>query len=111
MPFEVFEKKVNITFRNKALLKTAFTHRSFLNENPRSGEHNERLEYLGDAVLELVVSSFLYHKYPTSPEGDLTAYRAALVNTNSISEAATALGMNEMKVFLIISHSKVCFLL
>jgi len=67
-----------------------------LNENrSEGGEHNERLEFLGDAVLELVTTDFLYHKYPERPEGELTAFRAALVNTQSISTVAEKLGMND----------------
>lgn len=94
--FEKFEEAVNVTFKDKELLKKAFTHRSYLNENNAEGiEHNERLEFLGDAVLELVVTSYLYKTYPDNPEGDLTAYRSALVNTVSISEAATMLNMND----------------
>lgn len=104
MDFAPFEQKLGITFTNKHLLEQAFTHRSYLNENRGTGrEHNERLEFLGDAVLELVVSDFLYGKYPDKPEGDLTAYRAALVNTQSISEAASALGMNE---YLLLSRGE-----
>jgi ribonuclease-3 len=62
-------------------LRQAFTHRSYLNEHRgESRGHNERLEFLGDAVLELISTHFLYEKYPENPEGDLTAYRAALVN-------------------------------
>lgn len=91
-----FAKKAYVTFNNTSLLEQAFTHRSYLNENRSPGkEHNERLEFLGDAVLELVVTEFLYGKYPAKPEGDLTAYRAALVNTVSIAEAATKLDMND----------------
>ena len=94
--FSSFEKRVGFTFGKKQLLMQAFTHRSFLNEHKGPDiEHNERLEFLGDAVLELVVTDFLYKKYPEKTEGDLTAYRAALVNTNSISDAATKLGMND----------------
>lgn len=82
----------------------AFTHRSYLNENRNgSREHNERLEFLGDAVLELVVTEFLYKKYPEKPEGELTAFRAALVNTQSIADAATQLGMND---FLLLSRGE-----
>ncbi len=104
MDFSPFEKKIGYTFRNKALLETAFTHRSYLNENRAPGrEHNERAEFLGDAVLELVVTEFLFAKYPDKPEGDLTAYRAALVNTQSISDAATKLGMNE---YLLLSRGE-----
>ncbi|MBI4093687.1 ribonuclease III [Candidatus Kaiserbacteria bacterium] len=102
--FSSFEQKIEYTFKNRALLEQAFTHRSYLNENRElEREHNERLEFLGDAVLELVVTEFLYEKYPAKPEGDLTAYRAALVNTQSISEAGTKLGMNE---FLLLSRGE-----
>jgi ribonuclease III len=74
-----------------ALLEEAFTHRSFLNENRLTSSHNERLEFLGDAVLELAVSEYLYAQFPDKPEGDLTAYRAALVRTTSLSETAAKL--------------------
>ena len=78
---EGIEKKIGIKFKNKNLLKEALTHRSFLNENSNwSPNHNERLEYLGDAVLELIVTEFLFKKYPKYQEGDLTSIRAALVN-------------------------------
>lgn len=96
MDFSLFEKKIGHRFKNPALLEQAFTHRSYLNEHRESGrEHNERLEFLGDAVLELVVTEFLFTKYPEKAEGELTAVRAALVNTQSISAAATALEMND----------------
>ncbi|HTR18968.1 MAG TPA: ribonuclease III [Candidatus Paceibacterota bacterium] len=104
MEFDVFEKRIGHVFRDKRLLESAFTHRSYLNENRDAvREHNERLEFLGDAVLELVVTEFLFEKYPTKPEGDLTAYRAALVNTQSISDAAQKLGMND---FLLLSRGE-----
>lgn len=104
MDFSPFEKKIGVGFKDKRLLETAFTHRSYLNENRRRGaEHNERLEFLGDAVLELVVTEFLYKKYPEKPEGELTAFRAALVNTVSIADAATKLGMNE---YLLLSRGE-----
>lgn len=96
MNFAPFEAKIGYTFRDSGLIEQAFTHRSYLNENREKGrEHNERLEFLGDAVLELAVTEFLYAKYPDKPEGELTAYRAALVNTVSISDAAVKLDMNE----------------
>ncbi len=102
--FTAFEEKISVTFKEKRLLEAAFTHRSYLNENRRPGaEHNERLEFLGDAVLELVVTEFLYKKYPDKPEGELTAFRAALVNTVSIADAATQLGMNE---YLLLSRGE-----
>lgn len=104
MDFAAFEKRIGYTFKDKELLKQAFTHRSFLNENRAHGlEHNERLEFLGDAVLELVVTEFLFDKYPDKPEGDMTSYRAALVNTTSISDAASVLGMND---FLLLSRGE-----
>ncbi len=96
MSFSKFEERIGHAFENQRLLETAFTHRSYLNENRKPGaEHNERLEFLGDAVLELVVTEFLYAKYPDKPEGELTVFRAALVNTVSISDAAAKLGMND----------------
>ena len=91
-----FEKKTRITFKDKKLLEQAFIHRSYINENPRTSlSHNERLEFLGDAVLELIVTDFLYKKYPTYTEGELTALRSALVNAVIISGIATAVGMND----------------
>lgn len=104
MNFSGFENKIGFHFKNPQLLEQAFTHRSYINENRAQGrEHNERLEFLGDAVLELVVTEFLFAKYPGRPEGDLTSYRAALVNTVSISDAAAKLGMNE---FLLLSRGE-----
>lgn len=104
MDFSTFETRIRHVFKEKHLIEQAFTHRSYLNENRAPGrEHNERLEFLGDAVLELVATEFLFGKYPDKPEGDLTAYRAALVNTVSISDAATKLGMNE---YLLLSRGE-----
>jgi len=89
------EKKIGFTFNNKDLLLTALTHRSYLNENPSWRlEHNERLEFLGDAVLELVVTEYLYKNYP-NPEGEMTNWRAALVNTNMLSKIAWEFDLNE----------------
>lgn len=94
--FSKFETSIGVSFKDKALLQQAFTHRSYINEQANSGlEHNERLEFLGDAVLELVVTDHLYILYPDKPEGDLTAFRSALVNTRSISHAADELGAND----------------
>lgn len=94
--FQKFADKIKVEFNDINLLKQACTHRSFLNENKGAGlEHNERLEFLGDAVLELVITSYLYRKYPQKNEGDLTSYRSALVNTHSLSRVAEALGVNE----------------
>lgn len=99
-----FEKKTNITFKNKNLLMQAFLHRSYLNENKAIKiDHNERLEFLGDAVVELVVTEYLFAKYPKKPEGDLTSYRAALVNTTTLSSVAGKLNMND---FLLLSKGE-----
>ena len=69
-------------------------HRSYINENPKfSLGHNERLEFLGDAVLELVVTEYLFVKYPNSPEGEMTNFRASLVNANKLSEIASEIGL------------------
>lgn len=94
MDFSTFEQKIGFSFKDKLLLRTAFTHRSYINEvrEPRA-EHNERLEFLGDAVLEMIVTEFLYRKYPKSSEGDMTSYRSALVNANTFSRVASDLGM------------------
>jgi len=89
------EKKLNIKFNNQDLLLQALTHRSYLNENPKFRlDHNERLEFLGDAVLELVVTDYLYKHY-NNPEGELTNWRAALVNAHILSEIAAELGFND----------------
>ncbi len=102
--FSEFEQKTGLTFNDKSLLRQAFTHRSYLNENRNlKMEHNERLEFLGDAVLELVVTDYLYQQYPHKPEGDLTAYRSALVNSTTLSSVATELEMNE---YLLLSHGE-----
>lgn len=92
MGFETYKAfardKLGVTFNDINLLVTAFTHRSYLNEHKKLvKEHNERLEFLGDAVLELVVTEFLYSNY-SEPEGTLTNWRSSLVRTESISAAA-----------------------
>lgn len=96
-PYQDFAKKtLKITFKDPALLATAFTHRSYVNEHKKSVDtHNERMEFLGDAVLELVVTEFLYTKYD-EPEGILTNWRSALVRTESIGAAAMTLNFESM---------------
>ena len=102
--FADFEKKTKVVFKDKNLLKQSFIHRSYINENPSAGlSHNERLEFLGDAVLELIVTNFLYKKYPNYTEGELTALRSALVNAIIISEVALKIGMND---FLLLSRGE-----
>ncbi|MBX7251784.1 MAG: ribonuclease III [Candidatus Promineofilum sp.] len=81
-----FSENLGVTFRDVSLLSRALTHRSYLNENPGSVlEDNERLEFLGDAVIDFVVAGFLYHRFPEMDEGDLTALRAALVRAESLA--------------------------
>ncbi len=93
---EKLAEQVGVKFNDISLLRTAVTHRSYLNENRGAvSEHNERLEFLGDAVLELVVTSFLFKKYPKKAEGELTAYRSAIVNTVSLTKVAEHIGLGE----------------
>lgn len=102
--FSTFEKKTGIVFKNKKLLEQAFIHRSYINENGGAKlSHNERLEFLGDAVLELIVTDYLYTKYPNQNEGELTAYRSALVNAIIVGEVAQELEMNN---FLLLSKGE-----
>lgn len=90
------EKTLGIKFRGKNLLQNAFVHRSYLNENPNFElPSNERLEFLGDAALELLVSRHLYQNYPKLAEGELTALRAALVKTESLATEAKRLGLGD----------------
>ena len=101
--FSKLEKALNIKFKNKDLLTQAFLHRSYLNENPKFPlDHNERMEFLGDAVLELAVTEYLYKKYK-NPEGELTAWRAALVNADTLSEFAKKLDFND---YLLLSRGE-----
>lgn len=88
--------KLGISFNNLAYLHEALTHRSYVNENKAQGlQHNERLEFLGDAVLELATTEYLFTKYADYKEGALTSFRAALVKTESLAEEAIRLGIGE----------------
>lgn len=82
-------------FRDAALLQQAMTHRSYVNEHPGAGSHNERLEFLGDAVLNFLSGEYLYKRYPDKPEGDLTALRSALVDETQLAKFALALGIDQ----------------
>ncbi|MBI9044880.1 MAG: ribonuclease III [Anaerolineaceae bacterium] len=79
-------QRLGLPFTDMLLLNRAFTHRSFLNEHSEALEDNERLEFLGDAVLDFIVASWLYNHFPEMPEGDLTRMRAALVHTEKLAE-------------------------
>lgn len=101
--FETLLSELNVTFKDRDLLVQAFTHRSYLNENPGFRlAHNERLEFLGDAVLELVVTEHLYRTFP-NPEGDLTNIRASVVNARSLAEVALALNFD---AYLLLSRGE-----
>jgi ribonuclease III len=102
--FTEFENIIDVTFKDKGLLKQAFTHRSYLNENRSlTLSHNERLEFLGDAVLELSVTRYLYDQFPEKPEGELTALRSSLVNAITLAEVASNLKVND---FLLLSKGE-----
>jgi ribonuclease-3 len=99
------EQNLGIQFRDYSLLTRALTHRSYLNENPGMAlEDNERLEFLGDAVLDFVVAAYLYHRFPEMPEGDLTSLRAALVRTTMLAQFARQL---EIGRFLRLGYGEV----
>lgn len=90
------EKTIGHEFKDKDLLKQALTHRSYLNENPDWPlGHNERLEFLGDAVLELVVTESLYERFPDKPEGEMTNWRAALVNATMLAAISADIDLND----------------
>lgn len=93
---KMISKNMILNFKNNELLKKALTHRSWVNENKDNKGTNERLEFLGDAILEFIVSKVIYEKYPDKEEGYLTALRANLVNTKNLSLVATSLGIGEM---------------
>ncbi len=94
--FEKLQKKINFSFQNKDLLKQALVHRSYLNEHPEFPcGHNERLEFLGDAVLEIVVTEYLYLNFPETPEGDLTNWRASLVNAKMLHVVAEEIKLDD----------------
>lgn len=97
------EKTLGVEFKDRSFLKTALTHRSYINENPEAGENNERLEFLGDAVLELAITEFLFGKFLEKPEGELTNLRASLVNANILGRVTSELGVND---FLLLSRGE-----
>lgn len=103
MTLEDLQKKINIQFADQLLLQQAFVHRSYLNESKEFPESNERLEFLGDAVLSFITSEFLFKTYPQYPEGILTNIRSTLVKTRSLYEAAISL---QLGALLLLSHGE-----
>lgn len=102
--FSKLANRLGVTFRSTALLEEALTHRSYLNEYPAWGRpHNERLEFLGDAVLELVVTEALFRRYPAFAEGELTNFRAALVRAETLAVVARELEVND---YLLLSRGE-----
>lgn len=88
-------RRLNLTFQNLSLLTRALTHRSYVNENFAATEDNERLEFLGDAVLDFIVGAWVYHRFPEMPEGDLTKLRSALVRNDQLAEFARNLELGK----------------
>ena len=102
---DAFAERSGLSFRNRALFRTALTHRSYLNEHADvDWEDNERLEYLGDAVLDFMLADYLYENFPNAPEGELTALRAALVRRETLSRLATRLDVGPA---LLMGHGEV----
>jgi len=98
------EKKIGIKFKNKKLLQTAFVHKSYINEHKENElDHNERLEFLGDAVLELVSTEYLYMNHPEQTEGEMTNFRSALVRGKTLASVGRKMGLGE---YLFLSHGE-----
>lgn len=96
MTLETLQKNIGVTFTDQTLLKQAFVHRSYLNESKEFPESNERLEFLGDAVLSFITSQYLYRTYPQYPEGTLTNVRSTLVKTTSLAITGAELHLGEL---------------
>lgn len=103
MTFQELQKNLDVTFKDQELLKNAFYHRSYLNEAKNIRHSNERLEFLGDAILSFLTSHFLYELYPDYPEGTLTNIRSSLVKTTTLGETARDLGFGDL---LFLSHGE-----
>lgn len=103
MSLDDLQKNINIAFHDVAILKQAFYHRSYLNEARHLRSSNERLEFLGDAVLSFLTSHFLYRTYPEYPEGTLTNIRSSLVKTQSLAAVAKKLHLGDL---LMLSHGE-----
>lgn len=97
------EQSIGVKFKDKEVLTQSIVHRSYINEHPEFKlDHNERLEFLGDAVLELVVTEYLYNNFP-NPEGDLTNWRASLVNGSNLAKVSKKIGVDD---FLMMSKGE-----
>lgn len=96
MTIEELQQHIGVTFKDQMLLKQAFVHRSYLNESKEFLQSNERLEFLGDAVLSFCTSQFLYRTYPKFPEGILTNIRSTLVKTQSLGDVAMTLHLGDL---------------
>lgn len=104
MNITLLEREIGYSFKNKDFLKEALTHRSYLNENPSWHlPHNERLEFLGDAVLELSVTEQLFNRYPQKTEGELTGLRSALVNYHLLAQVAKEIKLDD---FILLSKGE-----
>mgnify|MGYP001595741837 CR=1 FL=1 len=102
--YEALEEQIGVIFKNQKLLDMAFVHKSYVNEHQgEMMDHNERLEFLGDAVLELVVTEHLFGKFPNHREGDLTSFRAALVKGKHLAEVSSTLNLG---AYLYLSHGE-----
>lgn len=107
--FSKIQKRIGVTFKNLDLLRQAMVHRSYINENPSFPlEHNERLEFLGDAVLELVVTDYLYVTFSKASEGEMTNWRASLVNSKMLASVAQKLNIESL-LYLSRGESKAGF--
>lgn len=103
MDLDALENKIQVKFNDRNLLQSAMTHRSYLNENRKWPlPHNERLEFLGDAVLELITTEYLFKNFP-NPEGELTNLRSALVNYKMLSQVSSEIGLDE---FILLSKGE-----
>ena len=101
--FAILQSSLDVTFVDLNLLKVAITHRSLANENSKINFSNERLEFLGDSVLSVVVSAYLYEKYPSYPEGELTATRSLLVQSKTLAKIAREMHIGD---FLLMSRGE-----
>ena len=94
-PASDLSRRLGLSFSNLSLLTRALTHRSFVNENPNSMEDNERLEFLGDAVLDFIVGAWVYNRFPEMHEGDLTKMRSAIVRNDQLASFARKLDLGK----------------